>query len=86
MSEDNSEVWDLDIFEIKIGSIDGLSFRVGQQMTIKGIRRIVTSIEKVFVEDQPQYQVFVSDDIEGGTNPKLAKIAENLPVYLTMDI
>lgn len=91
MLGDNSEMRDLDIYEIKLGGIDGISFRKNKGYTIKkqppelDVRVIITDILYVMVGNQPQYQIFASKDLKGLTDPFLIKYSENIPVYVSLE-
>jgi hypothetical protein len=89
---DNSKgMWDLEIFEIKIGGIkDGLSYRLGQVITkylnrdrSKALKREVTCIRRRVVEQEIQYQVFTTC-LENREDTQLEKVSIDNPIYLTM--
>jgi hypothetical protein len=90
MSNKN-EMWDLEIYEIKIGGVkDGLSYFQGQVLRkyINGrsnppIARVITHIIRDVVDNEVQYQVY-SADINNEEDIQLEKVSIGLPVYLQM--
>lgn len=86
-----SEMWDLEIHEIKIGGTkDGLSYFQGQVLKkfINGrseppIKRVITHIIRDIIDGEIQYQIY-SADLYNKDDIQLEKVSINMPVYLQM--
>ena len=87
----DKEMWDEEIFEIKVGGINGLSFFVNQVLKIypngrakPPVQRIVSNILRKEVEEEVVYQVFSTN--MDGEDPRIQKVFIGLPVYITFKI
>ena len=88
---DNSGIWDLDIYEIKIGGVkDGLSFRLNQVITkfVNGrdkapIKRRVSDIVRRVIDNEIQYQVYTRC-LEDDDDLQVEKVSIGNSIYLTM--
>jgi hypothetical protein len=74
-----SKMWDLPIFEIKIGgSKDGLGFRIGQTHR----DHVICDIIRDVINNEVVYQIFGKKD----GKIKLMKASSGLGVYLTFSV
>jgi hypothetical protein len=87
---DIKEMWDLEVFEIKITiGKDSLSYRLGQVIkkysgpTRKEEKREVTHIARRWVDSELQYQVYTTS-LDNQEDIQLEKVSIGNPVYLTM--
>jgi len=80
-------MWDEPIVELKVGGINGISFRKNQSFSGKNsespiiVTNIVRSIDDV---DAEVFLVFAKKGDEG--EEKLLKISKGEPVYATFDV
>ena len=81
----NETMWEEDIYEIKIGGVNGLSFRMGQRLLIKGKDRIITDITRDFINEEEVFMVFSApkDSLE---EVKITKFSKGEAVYVTFDV
>ena len=80
----NNQLWDLPIFEIKIGGVkDGLSYRVGQTQKIKGKQFIISDIIRKVIDQEVLYLVFGKDEHD---DVKTLKLSSGIPVYITFEV
>jgi len=73
----------LDIFELRVGNMDGLNIRVGGKFSIKRVPFVVTAILRVYVGDNKEYHIFGSIP---GEEDQLLKVIDGMPVYYTVDV
>lgn len=87
---DNEKMWEQTIYEIKIGGVNGLSFRKGQILLIKGNRRIITNIIRDYINDDEVFMIFSASvnkqeevDME---DEKITKFSKGESIYVTFDV
>jgi hypothetical protein len=82
-------MWDEDIAELKIGGINGISFRAGQDfgkpkpgtsdtVRVVEIRRVIDDV------DQEVFLIFAKKNNKGDV--RLLKVSKGEPVYVTFDV
>ena len=83
---ESEKIWDLDIYEIKLGGVNGVSFRIGQTFVLKNVKRIYTSIIRdLNLHGQEIFMVF-SAPVDEERNESLTKLSKGEPVYIVFDI
>lgn len=87
----DKEMWEEEIFEIKVGGINGLSFFINQVLKIypngktqPPVKRKVSNILRKEIEEEIVYQVFSTD--MNGEDYRIQKVFVGLPVYITFKI
>ena len=82
-------MWDLPIAELKVGGINGISFRrnqsFGKRKPLVGSEIIVTEIRREIDDlDEEVFLVFAKKDDED--RDVLLKVSKGIEVYVTFDV
>ncbi len=82
----NLKIWDLPIYEIKIGGVkDGLSYRLGQKRVINDKTFEVSDIVRQFIDEERLYIVF-GTNVDNREEIKPLKVSINNSIYITFKV